>query len=111
MNKHTPTHTHTLSLTHTHMPVIVISSARKCVDELLRTCDDCLLEMVCRNPQLVMHCRMFMQRYCQLVVGRLALELSYYFDRGHGREERGEKVASDEWRRLEKADCALHLHL
>lgn len=63
-------------------PVIIISAARKCVDELLRYCDDCLLEISGRNPQVVTHCRAFMHRYSNLVAGRLVLELSFYFDRG-----------------------------
>jgi hypothetical protein len=63
-------------------PLVVITGARKCIEEFVRVCEECHLEINSRNPKLIAHCKNYMFKYSNILKGRLMLELSYFLELG-----------------------------
>lgn len=63
-------------------PFIIITGARKCIEEFVRVCEECQLEINSRNPKLIAHCKNYMFKYSNILKGRLMLELSYFLELG-----------------------------
>lgn len=57
----------------------LVKAAHACLDDLLETCDDCLKELLTRDPVIITHCRDYMQRYAMSFCSRVNLELCHFF--------------------------------
>lgn len=55
----------------------LVNAATVCFQELILTCEECNLEISQRNPRITAHCRLYIQRYAEIVKGRVTLELLY----------------------------------
>lgn len=61
---------------HSTDELIIVSAARRCVEEFIKTCNDCSTELRHRNPKIMAHCKRYMNMYEKLITGRLILHLS-----------------------------------
>jgi hypothetical protein len=47
------------------------------IDEFTKQCHDCVSEIASREPKIIAHSKNYMKRYCEILKGRMVLELLY----------------------------------